>query len=82
MKLFSLSATVVAILLPALLFAQAPMAFNYQGVARDASGNLLANQAIGLRISLISGSPTGTDQLIETHATTTNDFGVIQHYNW
>ena len=77
MKLFSITATLVALLLPALLFAQAPFKFNYQGVARDASGNLLANQAIGLRISIISGSPTGTDQLIETHAPTTNDFGLF-----
>ncbi|MGB0367794.1 MAG: kelch repeat-containing protein [Flavobacteriales bacterium] len=64
-------------MVPSLLFAQAPFKFNYQGVARDASGNLLANQTVGLRISIISGSPTGTDQLIETHTPTTNDFGLF-----
>ena len=67
----------LCVAVPSFVLAQAPMAFNYQGVARDASGNLLANQAIGLRISLISGSPTGADQLIETHATTTNNFGLF-----
>lgn len=77
MKLFSLSTTLIALVFPTLLLAQAPFKFNYQGVARDAGGSALVNQTIGLRISLISGSPTGTDQLIETHSPTTNDFGLF-----
>ncbi|MGB0367793.1 MAG: hypothetical protein ACPGU4_07770 [Flavobacteriales bacterium] len=64
-------------MVPSLVFAQAPGKFNYQGVARDASGNLLANQNIGLRFTILSGSPTGTNELIETHSTTTNDFGLF-----
>jgi hypothetical protein len=58
-----------------LVFAQAPEKFNYQGVARDNSGNILANQLLGLRITLHSGSPTGTTVYQEIHSTTTNDFG-------
>jgi hypothetical protein len=59
------------------LYAQAPELFNYQGVARDNSGNVLANQAIGLRITLHSGSPGGTTVYSETHAVTTNTFGLF-----
>lgn len=71
------TAVIALLLLPVALFAQAPFKFNYQGVARDASGNLLANQTIGLRVSIISGSPSGTNQLIETHVPTSNDFGLF-----
>ncbi len=58
-------------------FAQAPEKMNYQGVARDNSGNALANQAVGLRITLHSGSPSGTTVYSETHSVTTNTFGLF-----
>jgi hypothetical protein len=58
-----------------ILLAQAPEKFNYQGVARDNSGNILANQAIGLQITIHSGSPNGASVYQETHTVTTNDFG-------
>lgn len=58
-------------------FAQFPNMFNYQGVARDNSGNVLANQSISLRLSIISGSPTGTTEYSETHSVTTNQFGLF-----
>lgn len=67
----------ICLAFPSIVFAQAPAKFNYQGVARDASGNVLANQAIGLQFTLLSGSPTGTTELIETHTTTTNMFGLF-----
>lgn len=57
--------------------AQAPQQFNYQGVARDAGGNELVNQSIGLQLSLRSGSPTGTIVYQETQNPTTNDFGLF-----
>ncbi|MGE0636215.1 MAG: tail fiber domain-containing protein [Bacteroidia bacterium] len=64
-------------LLPFLSFAQAPEKMNYQGVARDNSGNVLASQSIGLRITLHSGSPSGTTVYQETHSITTNTFGLF-----
>lgn len=57
------------------VFAQSPEMFNYQGVARDNGGNVLANQAIGLRLSVQDGG--GTDLYVETHSTTTNAFGLF-----
>jgi len=40
--------------------AQSPQALPFQGVARDSNGTLLASQAIGLRITIHEGSPTGS----------------------
>jgi hypothetical protein len=59
------------------LFAQAPEKMNYQGVARDNSGNILANQAVGLQLSIHSGTPTGTIVYTETQNPTTNQFGLF-----
>lgn len=50
--------------------------FNYQGVARNASGAALANTNLGIKISIISSTPTGTVEYEETHTITTNDFGL------
>lgn len=74
MRYFSFLA---AVLLPFLLLAQAPQAFDFQGVARDASGNVLSSQAIGLRISILTGSPTGDLAYQETHSVTTSPFGLF-----
>ena len=58
-------------------FAQAPQGFNYQGVARDTSGNSLTIQNIGIKISILQDSATGTVVYSEEHNTTTDDFGVF-----
>jgi hypothetical protein len=43
-----------------ILIAQAPGSFNYQAVVRDSEGNLLTNQNISLRISILQGSSAGS----------------------
>ena len=55
--------------------AQAPNNFNYQAVARDASGNLLANQNVNFRISILQTSAVGIAVYVETHAKITNAYG-------
>lgn len=55
--------------------AQTPEMFNYQGVARDNSGNVLANQSIGLRITIENGITALQYQ--EVWNVTTNDFGLF-----
>lgn len=40
--------TFLFVAITAIAFAQTPQKFNYQGVARDAAGNTLPNQGIGL----------------------------------
>lgn len=59
------------------LLAQAPEKINYQGVARDNTGNILANQSVGLQIKIRSGSGSGTVVYQENHAVTTNSFGLF-----
>ena len=67
----------ICVALPSLVFAQAPTKFNYQGVARDNDGNVVENQSIGLQIDLHQTTATGTIVFTETHATTTNAFGLF-----
>lgn len=54
-------------------FAQ-PLNFNYQGIARNASGAPLANQSIGLRISILDNADVSV--FSETQTTTTNAYGL------
>ena len=57
--------------------AQVPQSMNYQAVARDAGGNILANQTVGLRLSILAGSGAGTAVYVETQTTSTNQFGLF-----
>lgn len=54
-------------LLNVAMMAQSPQAINYQGLARDNAGNILANQIISLRLSVLSGTASGTVVYAETH---------------
>lgn len=58
------------------LRAQAPQALNYQGVARNQNGNPLANQALALRLSIVSGNANGSIVYAETHNAQTNALGL------
>jgi len=75
MKKFSLIA--IMLLFSLALLSQVPQAFNYQAVARNASGNVLANHLVSFRISIIPGSATGSAVFTETHTKTTNSFGLV-----
>ncbi len=57
-------------------FAQAPQKFNYQAVVRDNSGNILANQAVSFRISILQNSLYGASIYVETQKDTTTSHGV------
>ncbi len=56
--------------------AQAPAKFNYQGVARNASGEPLVSQNVSMRISVLDGMPAGTVIYRETQSATTNAYGL------
>ncbi|WP_299837750.1 hypothetical protein [uncultured Tenacibaculum sp.] len=58
-------------------FAQTPEGFNYQSVVRDASGNIIANTAIGVQFKLHQATADGTVIYTETHTPTTNAYGVF-----
>lgn len=55
-------------------FSQHNYKFNYQAAVRDASGTPVANGSnVGLRISILEGSATGTTLYQETHSVTVNN---------
>ncbi|MCH8318195.1 MAG: hypothetical protein IIA88_06825, partial [Bacteroidetes bacterium] len=58
-------------------FAQTPQSFNYQAIARDISGNILANQNVSFKIIILKTSTTGTVVYSETHSIITNQFGLV-----
>ena len=64
------------VLLSTTVFAQSPNAFNYQAVVRDASGNVLVNQPVGLRVAILQGTQNGSIVYQETFSPTTNGFGL------
>jgi hypothetical protein len=68
---------ILAVVITANVKAQAPQGFNYQAVARNSSGVILANQLVGIRLSVLQGSAGGTAVFTETHSTTTNQFGLF-----
>jgi hypothetical protein len=73
-KIF-LSAAFVAFVFIGL--AQVPDAFNYQAVVRNNSGEIIANQNVSFRISILQGSESGTVLYAETHTVSTNAFGLV-----
>lgn len=56
--------------------AQAPQRISYQAVARNDQGHALVNQAVSFRLSIRQGSAEGAAAYSETHAVTTNEFGL------
>lgn len=57
--------------------AQAPQQFSFQGVARDATGKILANKNITVGFDIHQGSANGPVVFSETHNTTTNANGIF-----
>lgn len=55
----------------------APLKMSYQAVVRDGANKLLENKTIGMRISILQGSATGSLVYSETHSPTTNVNGLV-----
>ena len=72
-KIFTL---LVIIALAISTLAQSPQKMSYQAVVRNTTGVLMDNQAVGMKISILQGSATGTAVYVETHTTTTNANGL------
>jgi hypothetical protein len=58
-------------------FAQVPQKMSYQAVVRNASNTLIVNTGVGMRISVLQGSPTGSSVYVETQTPTTNANGLV-----
>ncbi|WP_309640189.1 hypothetical protein [Flavobacterium sp.] len=72
-KLYTL---ILLVFTTTILLAQVPQKMSYQAVIRNASNTLVANTNVGMRISILRTSVSGTTVYIETHSTTTNANGL------
>lgn len=70
--------TIIAVtLLFSTIWAQSPQRMSYQAVIRNSLDLLVTNHAIGIRVSILQGSETGTPVYVETQTTTSNSNGLV-----
>jgi hypothetical protein len=74
MKKFILASFLI--LCSVIVSAQTPTTFNYQSVIRNGDGELITNQNIGFRFSIIPGTALGDPVYTETQNNTSNNFGL------
>lgn len=72
-KLLLLSALFISFL----TFAQVPQGISYQAIALNGSGTPVVSSNVGLKISILNVSSTGTVLYAETHVKTTNTQGLF-----
>ena len=73
-KIYSILA---GLLLTANVFAQAPQKMSYQAVIRNSSNALITSTPVGMKISILQGSSTGTAVYVETQTPSTNANGLV-----
>ena len=73
-KIYSI---LVALLLTANVFAQAPQKMSYQAVIRKSNNALVQSLPVGMKISILKGSATGAAVYVETQTATTNANGLV-----
>ena len=56
---------------------QVPEKMSYQAVVRNTTNNLVTNQPVGMQISILQGSATGTAVYVETQTPTSNANGLV-----
>ena len=71
------SKIILFILLPLFAFSQAPQKINFQSILRNTNGEVVANKSVSLKISILSGSISGSSVYGETHTKTTDASGLI-----
>ncbi|MEY3452083.1 MAG: hypothetical protein RL711_1911, partial [Bacteroidota bacterium] len=69
--------SIAALLLSASLYAQSPQKMSYQAVIRNSSNAIVASKQVGVKISILQGSSTGTAVYEETQTPTTNINGLM-----
>jgi hypothetical protein len=66
-----------ALLMTAGVFAQAPQKMSYQAVIRNSTDALVTSAPVGMQISILQGSATGTAVYAETQTPSTNANGLV-----
>ena len=72
-KIYSI---LVGLLLITSVFAQAPQKMSYQAVIRNSSNTLITSAPVGMQISVLQGSASGTAVYVETQTPSTNANGL------
>ena len=72
-----LMVTLAYLLINSSIFAQAPQKMSYQAVIRNTSGALVSSASVGMQISILQGSSTGTAVYVETQTPSTNANGLV-----
>ena len=67
----------IGLLITAGEIAQAPQKMSYQAVIRNSTNVLVRSSLVGMRISILRGSPTGTAVYVETQTRSTNANGLV-----
>ena len=67
----------VTILISIITFAQVPQGISYQAIALNSSGNPVVSSNVGVRLSVLDNSATGTVLYTETQTKTTNTQGLF-----
>lgn len=65
-----------ALLISSTIFAQAPNKMSYQTVIRNSSNALVTGQGVGIQISILQGSSSGSAVYVERHTPITNANGL------
>lgn len=68
---------ITCLFLTAGIWAQAPQKMSYQAVIRDAGDALIVSTPIGMQISILQGTSTGTAVYVETQTPSTNVNGLV-----
>ncbi len=68
---------VIMVLAVVVAMAQAPEKLTYQAVVRSANNALVTNTLVGVRVSILQGSATGSGVYVETQMPSTNANGLI-----
>ena len=69
--------TLLAVVAGMAVWAQAPQTMTYQAVVRDATGRLVSNRDVGVRLSILQGSENGTAVYEDRQTVTTNANGLF-----
>ena len=68
---------ILFILFPLIGFSQAPQKINFQSILRNNNGEVVSNKAVSLKISILTGSISGSSVYTETQTKTTDASGLI-----
>ena len=72
-----LAALIAIVFTVAIAKAQAPQKMSFQSIVRNSSGVLVTNHSVGLRLSILQGSISGTAVYVETQTATSNANGLV-----